>query len=770
MLHTLLVVLFCTSILSIVNLIKIRETLIEAKLNENRGKVALLAGSIQSQIDELRNDVRFLSSTPPIQGIIRSTKTGFDPQDNSSLEQWRNRLEVIFKEMLHAKKFYTQLRYIGINDDGKELVRVDRKNGKAFAVPRNQLQKKEQRPYFARTIKKAKNQTHLSSFELNQEHGEIIQPYQLVLRSSVPIYDEHNNIFGIVIINMDYSGVFSNFETDELKRSSYFVTDHNKRVLLSSDKNFKLVKNGKISTLKDYSPESVKLFNQGVKEEKAYHFSTQGKKELLAFYRVDYNRDNPSHFLSIFLEIDKSKLMNKVYDNLIDEVILLVFLIVFSLTLAYFYTKSQLSPIQTLKDLVVDIENKKEIKAIPIDSKDEIGLITNSLISLATNLVETNRSLEEKTQAKSNFLATMSHEIRTPLNAVLGMTSLLEEEKLDSESRKYVKTIRNSGEVLLNLINNILDFSKIEAGKLKLEEVDIEISHAINDTMALFTPLANEKNIELKHTFSQGPMWVKTDITRLKQVLSNLLSNAIKFTPSGSVHIKCDAKEEAQGIRLFFQVIDSGVGIPSDKINRLFDPFEQADNSTTRKFGGTGLGLAVCKRICENMGGGIVAESIPERGATFAFNILAHAGKPQENEEGEDRENDILLAQERPYKILVVDDNLVNQTLLKKILAKFGYDVHLAGNGLDAIESLKNNSFDVIYMDAQMPVMDGYEASHKIRSEFPKDKQPWIIACTAGVIKEDKARCFEAGMDDFLAKPITLNSVKKSLLNIAKKP
>lgn len=370
---------------------------------------------------------------------------------------------------------------------------------------------------------------------------------------------------------------------------------------------------------------------------------------------------------------------------------------------------------------------------------------------------------ENASREKDKFLANMSHEIRTPMNAIIGMAQLLKETQLTEHQTKFVNSINFASDTLLSLINDILDFSKIEAGMIDFEDRPFALDELMNEVLEITSFKCENSKVQLeKHVDKAVPTIISGDKYRLNQILINLLSNAVKFTHEGRILLNIKLRNETkEEVLLEFSVKDTGIGIPQDKINSIFDGFTQASSDTTRKYGGTGLGLTIVKSLVELQNGELNVKSTEGLGSTFIFTLPF---KKNPDTEGTSKGSSEALQNLEGIKILVVEDNELNQFLIQSLLQKHKADVHVVCDGVAAVDAFDNDSYDIILMDIQMPNMDGYEATRKIRSNFGKKKTAIpIVAMTAHALVGEKEKCIAAGMDDYITKPIKVSELLKCI-------
>ncbi|MBL8933005.1 MAG: response regulator, partial [Archangium sp.] len=376
------------------------------------------------------------------------------------------------------------------------------------------------------------------------------------------------------------------------------------------------------------------------------------------------------------------------------------------------------------------------------------------------------RVIEEQqasARTKSRFLANISHEIRTPMHGVLGMTDELLANDLPPEAKERISVIQRSGQHMVSLINDLLDLTKIEAGKLTLAPSPTDLRELVSDVSALFAPLAGRKGLTFSSTVDDAvPTWVSVDGARLKQVLTNLVSNAVKFTDRGTVTLRLGVAS-LEPLLVRFEVADSGVGISPEVLPRLFTAFEQGDPSTTRRHGGTGLGLALSRQLVGLLRGTLEIESTPSKGSRFFFSLPMPISRPRDLPSPP-----LGISLQPPLTVLVVDDNAVNRRVAEGLLQRAGYSVRTVTNGQEALDAIVAAPVDAVLMDCHMPVMDGFEATERIRKlDSPRARTP-IIALTASASSEDREACQRAGMNECLAKPVSYNDLVRAIAGVTK--
>ncbi|WP_407333176.1 ATP-binding protein [Enterovibrio sp. 27052020O] len=455
------------------------------------------------------------------------------------------------------------------------------------------------------------------------------------------------------------------------------------------------------------------------------------------------------------LLVEATKLKNDLFSAMVLVAILLV-------CMAYLAIHLQIvRPMARVRSALIGQRGDVPFAPINYTQQDELGMLVKEFNQLSTNLVETRERAVEAARAKQLFLANISHEIRTPMNGILGAASLMQDEPMSAKQAEYLSVISHSSRGLMSLINNILDFSKMESNHLKLEEAPFDLEQVGSYIRDLMLPtIINKPQLVFDFSYDEAcPRRFLGDAHRIEQIMLNLVSNALKFTENGLVSLKVTVNKQAgryTGVNI--RVSDTGVGIPADKYSVIFDEFQQADTSTTRRYGGSGLGLAITKQLVDLMGGEISVTSEVGRGSQFSIMLPLQIEKDSVEKKGREllkQHNDAFFGKH----CLLVEDNAINLMIAEKMLMKFGFSVDRATDGRAALEKTKTQGYDIIFMDIQMPLMDGLEATRQIRSSDSFNRQTPIVAMTANVLKDDIWRCISNGMQGHIGKPLRENDI-----------
>ncbi len=842
---------------------------------DTKFKLESIVQVIQNNSEKIKSDALFLASTPPVKGILRATKNnGIDPVDGSSIELWKKRLEKIFEEMLYINSEYMQLRYIGVENNGLEIVRTERFGNKVISLDDKNLQEKGKKDYFLNTLKEYRYKVYFSKISPNKEFGKIVYPIQMVLRAGVPVFEYNQKPFGGIFINANYSTLFKGL--DFFKRNTHvlLIKDENGRPLMSYNKGFHFY------TDKQESFKHEDLLDL--------------KTDLPNIHRTKlfYNDLNPNQYLTISLSLAENLVARDIQRSYIDEGFVIVLLMLAASIVSYFFARQFVKPLEKLHELTRRISRGiyTEKDLVYADSLDEVGSLNNALIDMAKDVQDSRKQVDDQKKAldssaivaetdargrityvnekfievsgfsrgeligqdhrilnsgfhdkvffrtlwetirsglvwkgevknkskdgsfywvdttiypvrelysekikkyiairlditeqkkiqadylnaletKSNFLANMSHEIRTPLNGILGFTDILLEKKLDNETLKEVSHIKNCSEGLLQIINDILDISKIESGKLEFNKEAFNIQDCIEKTISIVKTKLDEKNIDFEYKINhQVDNVLVGDEMRIRQVILNILSNAIKFSKdNSSIEMDVDLKDDNKIFQtVYFTVKDHGIGISKEQKLKLFDSFSQADSSISKKFGGTGLGLAITKKFIKIMNGDIWIDSQLGVGTTVHFTMKLPKSDVVEFRKSQPTMKEQNLKIDSQMDILIVEDNKTNQILLTKMLKKISdFNIVVVENGLQAIDAVKETSFQLVFMDVQMPVMDGLKATELLRKELRFSGV--IVGLSANAFESDAEKGKSVGMDYYLSKPINSKKLNELFVKL----
>ncbi|MGB0372635.1 MAG: ATP-binding protein [Opitutales bacterium] len=683
-------------------------------VSQTRSQQAFLRGTMENELRSVIRDLRYL--TLEVESIYNANGSYMD-------------IETDFKHLAQSKKSYDQIRIL--NFQGHETLRVNwSPETGPQRVDYSQLGNKASRYYFSDTLDLERGEVYISRLDLNEEDGNVELPLKPMLRFASPLIDDSGHAWGVVVVNYLASELLKFAEQTDM-----MFVDSSGDFLVGEDKSHLWSKQlGHWHTFPVFFTEEW----ESIKSQKSSQVETKhglfvieevSALELNDSEKIAYASSEPTWFLI-------RRYADPAHATGVDR-LQLQLLGIYILCCA----------ISIIGGLTLQKTAQTRFRAFQEMEKAKVAA-------------------EQAAHSKSEFLATMSHEIRTPMNGVIAMAEALELTNLDADQRRNLEIIRTSGDVLLQVINDILDLAKMDAGKLLVEQVSFNLRSSAKNAIDLFQKKADEKDIDLKLSFAEGlPENVVSDPVRVRQILFNLINNAVKFTEKqGTVILSVYTVSEPSGDSLRFVVEDTGIGMSPEQVSNLFTPFSQADQSITRRFGGTGLGLTICRKILDIMEGTIHVSSEAGKGSRFTVKLQLEL--PKENKE--QARTTAPTTTPASYRsldggILIVDDSKINREILTRMLQTFGIDSKSVDGGKSALELLENEEFSLILMDLQMPEMDGFETTRRIHERYKGGDAPVIVACTANVLPEDQQKAKDVGMAAFLGKPLRREHLEQVL-------
>jgi signal transduction histidine kinase/CheY-like chemotaxis protein len=773
-----------------------RASLVDLALSKVEQEATLTAKNLGTSLEQFSSDILMLSSAPPVQGLLLAQDNGGrDPVTGRSSEEWIDWLRQLFATTIQSKQFYQQLRYLDVT--GQELARIEYRDGTVIVVwaekggeleaYRFALENQASADYFIAAQRLPRGQIAISPLMLSPDGGSDNPPTPIIYFST-PIYDRSDKFRGVVVSTV-YAASF--LQRLSVTQGQVYLADQDGFYLAHPDpqRTFGRERGTGYTAAADFAHTYATLHNSG--QDTATELDA-AQAEVVALQKLHFDPLHPKRYWLLIRTLPEDAVLGPVrtLGGLVLGVALAVMCIValLALRLARGFTRpiieltgvaKQISQtdlprlVESLGRVAAgDVTARFELSAQPVAvrSADEVGQLgrafnamTASLREAHIRLAQTQEHLrlqkeaaEAANQAKSTFLSNMSHELRTPLNAVLGFAQLLKlAPDATGQQIESLNIITRSGEHLLNLINNILDISKIESGHVLLEESATDLHQLIHEMRSLMYVKAKEKGLDFSLVQSPDfPRHAQVDAGKLRQVLINLLGNAIKFTQAGGVILQARvaAWMPGQSARIRFEVKDSGPGIQAEDLGRIFKPFEQLTNQHVTE-PGTGLGLTICKQYVELMNGQLGVSSEPGKGSVFYFEIPV-ALLPDEEVPAESPRGRVIGIEEgsQGLRLLIVEDQPENRLLLFKLLQPLGFELRQASNGQEAVELFEQWHPHLIWMDIRMPVMDGREATRRIK-QTETGANTKIIALTAHALEEERREILASGCDDFLRKP-----------------